>query len=275
MKAKVRFGLVGLMLVAIAAAVVGLGGESPALAGEISKPAAAAPDDVVREFYGWYLDYSGEGGDRRSPLADAAYRSSDDLTGACVARVDTVLTSFDKGGYDPFLLAQDVPTSIDVGVVEIFENVAHVPVETSFAGHAFLVTLIREDGAWKIDAVNPTPVSVVESFYGWYLHYSSGGEELRNPLVDGAYRTHPALAASFVREVAATIASFDKGGYDPILLAQDLPERITVAPGTLTAGKATVTAAMTWSGNATPTLRTVTLELLDGRWQITGVGFSE
>jgi hypothetical protein len=46
--------------------------------------------------------------------------------------------------------------------------------------------------------------------------------------VDGAYRSSEYLTPEFVRKVDEIVASFDKGGYDPFLCAQDISGEFTV-----------------------------------------------
>ena len=68
------------------------------------------------------------------------------------------------------------------------------------------------------------PDGVVRSFYEGYLAYVANGVGAKcNPLVDRLYRDCPVLSERFVAEVDEAIGSFDKGGFDPILMAQDVP----------------------------------------------------
>jgi hypothetical protein len=69
------------------------------------------------------------------------------------------------------------------------------------------------------------PETVVQTFFDWYLAYAETG----NPLVDGAYRDSPYLTANLVSQVDEIIASFEGGGYDPFLCAQDIPGAIETA----------------------------------------------
>jgi hypothetical protein len=107
------------------------------------------------------------------------------------------------------------------------------------------------------------PQEVVTKFYRWYIGYPG------NPLVDKAYRDSPHLAESFVEEVDEALA----GGFraDPILLAQDIPERFTVEEMETSGDQAKVMVYLYWSGNETPAERIVDLELIAGEWRITNV----
>ena len=108
--------------------------------------AAVAPEAVTEAFYTWYLDYEG------NPMADKAYQESEYLDAAMVTKADEIIASFDKGGYDVFLCAQDIPTSIEVGEAATEGDTAYLAVETSF-GTTIDVTLSRADGAWKISDI--------------------------------------------------------------------------------------------------------------------------
>jgi hypothetical protein len=277
-----------------------------------SASASAPPQQVVEEFYRWHMSYPG------NPLVDRAYRDSDYLADSFVQEVDELLDSFDKGGYDPFLLAQDIPVKITVDDAVIEDDVATVLTHQEFGGNPDLrpieVELAFVGGEWKITGVrmpemtsnpvtfspearleladklgvdpqelgvepledgylvNLTPRGVVQAFYSWYLGYigEPGSESMRNPLVDRAYRDSGYLAKSFVKEVDELLDGFDRGGFDPFLLAQDIPA-ITAGEGLITGDTATVVTQQHYAGN--PEAREIQVELafVDGVWQITGI----
>jgi hypothetical protein len=112
-----------------------------------------------------------------------------------------------------------------------------------------------------------TPQEVVTKFYRWYIGYPG------NPLVDREYRESPYLAESYVEEVDEVL----EGGiyFDPILLAQDIPERFTVEDAQISEDEATVRVSLYWSGNDTPSVRRVDLELIDDAWRIISVSMVE
>jgi hypothetical protein len=114
-----------------------------------------------------------------------------------------------------------------------------------------------------------SPQEVVTKFYRWYIGYPG------NPLVDTEYRASPYLAESFVQEVDETLASFDRGGGDPFLLAQDIPEQFTVNEATVSGDRARVAISLYWGGNPTPSPRQVDLELIGGDWKITRISIPE
>lgn len=233
---------------------------------------AATPEEAARGFYAWYLEYSrpDAGGAFESPLVDEAYAESPYLTAALVERVRDTVASFEKGGYDPFLCAQDVPTAFTVGRMEGDEVAAQGRVYTSFVGHSFDVSVAKGDAGWQLDAVtcaNPDPAArspedVVADFYAWYVHYPG------NPLADQAYLSAGLfLTQGFIERVADTVASVDGGGFDPILLAQDVPEAIATKPAVIDGETATVAVSTSFEGHTF----VVRLVKDGGLWKIDGV----
>jgi len=279
-----RFAVVALSVVAGLSLL--LSGCSPAAA---PSAATATPAEVVTGFYGWYLDYIGEPGseEMRNPLVDGAYRSSEYLAAEFVRQVDDLLASFEQGGYDPFLCAQDIPDQLTFDEAAIFGDEATVAVhEVWNAGTPYeavtslQVVLRRVDGRWRIadiicsvpEVANPmpegpeptTPEGAVSGFYGWYLWYA---REVGNPLVDGVYRSSEYLTAGFVRQVDDLLASFEQGGYDPFLCAQDIPESYAFDAATISGDRATVTVHTSFEGHNF----VVELGRFDGRWAIDNV----
>lgn len=115
----------------------------------------AGPRQVVESFYGWYLDYSAadpETGEFNNPLVDGAYQDRVELAPEMIAQVDAALQSGSLPA-DPFLCAQDLPTSISVTEEEVASDEALISVESSFEGHTFKIRLSLIEGDWKISQV--------------------------------------------------------------------------------------------------------------------------
>jgi hypothetical protein len=247
------------------------------------------PEAVVTGFYDWYLGYIGDPAsiEIRNPLVDGAYRSSAYLTEEFLQRVDEIVASFDKGGYDPFLCAQDIPRSFTVdAALGLGEEATVVVHEIWNPGTEFesvldvTVTLRVVDGVWKIadvacsvpDPVSPmpegpvilTPEGAVAGFYSWYLWYARNGG---NVLADEVYRQSEYLTEEFVQEVAETVASFEKGGYDPFLCTQDVPEGLSLDTPIVSGDEASLVVRTSFEGHAF----TVELQETEGRWAISGV----
>ena len=124
------------------------------------------------------------------------------------------------------------------------------------------------------EAPEATPQEIVTEFYTWYLDYAGQPPERRNPLVDRAYRGHRLLSPAFVAEVDALLDSWTDGrhsGFDPFLLAQDIPVRVEAVGSTLSGDTAQVTVHMFWGGNPIPSERVVTLERGADGFVITGI----
>lgn len=105
------------------------------------------PGEVVLGFYNWYLGYEG------NALVDGAYRDQAVASPEFAQTVQERLDSFEKGGYDPILCAQDQPGTVEVGMVTISGDRAEVAVSTSFEGHSFRVLLAAEEQSWQITDV--------------------------------------------------------------------------------------------------------------------------
>lgn len=144
-------------ILALAALILAGAAVGYTLRSDSSAAGALGPKETVQAYYDWYLDYVGDRatGEFRNAMVDGAYRASPYLSSEFIAEVDALIAGFEGGGYDPFLMAQDVPTDINVGEAMIAEGTATVPVTTSFAGHSFEVTLEQAtDGTWLITAIN-------------------------------------------------------------------------------------------------------------------------
>ena len=228
--------------------------------------ASRTPEQVVQAFYTWYIHYPGNVMVDKSYYGFGMY-----LTQELIAEIDEIIAGFEMGGYDPFLCAQDVPMAVSVGQAEIGENEATLTVYTTFPGHSLDVTLTQDGDLWRIsgigchtptDASERTPEQVVSHFYQWYLHYPG------NPLADQAfYGFGMYLTQDLIEEIVAIVAGFEMGGYDPILLAQDLPTDITVHEAEVVGDEATVRVDTSWEGHSL-TLRLVREGSL---WKIAGI----
>jgi len=196
------------------------------------------PEQVVRDYYRWYLDYVGPdfGGDVHNPLVERAYQISPFLSGELINRIDGIVENGREIHYDPFLCAQDIPAEIQVIASFQTDHQAAVVVESSFYQHIFTVDLVKSRGQWKISNVDcgTSPSAVTAAFYGWYLDYLGDREleEFKNPLVDQAYRSSQLLSERLISAVDQALDGMENGGFDPFLLAQDIPTsyRVEIGP---------------------------------------------
>lgn len=170
------------------------------------------------------------------------------------------------------------------GVRQVFPNIgSHMPnknrriaqmssrkIVGSFVGLMAAATILVTGcaGGPVVSLAQGNPSETVESFYDWYLAYEG------NPLVDQAYKSSDLLSDGFVAEVEETIASFDRGGADPILCAQDRPGEVSVGAAAVSDNTATVPVTQIWNPGTdyeATTSIAVELERVDGQWLITGV----
>jgi hypothetical protein len=138
-------------------------GDRIVLASTLSISSRADPAEVARSFYSWLLEY---GQTQGNPLVDKAYRSNVLLDEQFVQQVDRLLESFVGGGYDPFLCAQDVPATGEVGEATISGEEARVTVHEMWnpgtqyeLARDVTVVLRMAEGQWGITNVICPPAS--------------------------------------------------------------------------------------------------------------------
>lgn len=165
-----------------------------------------------------------------NPEFDAQKYLSDDY----LKQVAEIQAGFEGPGFDPILQAQAIPPEpIEVKEAQVDDSQATVTLQF---GRTVLeqpweriVSLEKFAGEWKIvpDRVEGgalAPEAAVQAFYDWYLAYIGEGEQIRNPMVDRAYRAAPYLAPGMVQKVDQMA---EEGLiYDPFLCTQDIPAEI-------------------------------------------------
>jgi hypothetical protein len=264
MKAKVWLGVVVLVVALVA---IGVSSADTLLGRQSAGP---GPEETVEAFYSAYLAYS----QTANPMVDRAYREMPGLGVEFVSEMDAL---FERGPvfYDPFVCAQDVPIGVSVSVGHVDGREGMVEVATLWYGNpmASLLTveLAQSRGTWEItgircDAGRQRPLEAgetVEAFYGLYLERATR----ENPLVTGSYAHMPFVSAEFVASVREALAGMQGGGYDPILLAQDVPAWVRVEHQHLAGNRATVTAVSSFEGHRLQ----VELVQRNGAWEIVEV----
>jgi hypothetical protein len=236
----------------------------------------ATPEEVTQDFYTWYLEYFGDpgAGTFRSPLADKSYQNSEYLTPSFVGHIDEVLAGFgNQGGYDPFLCAQDIPQEVLADGTFWHGEQASVLLRTSFPNHFMTVDLYKNRWTWQIGNITCgfSPDGTTKAFYTWYLAYigDRSSDEMRNPLVDGAYRDSGFLSVEFIQELDERIVEGIHA--DPILMAQDIPQDFSVDPGP------EVGIAIVHLQFGQDSVRHLKVNLTEngGSWTITGISLAE
>jgi hypothetical protein len=110
------------------------------------------PEAVAQAFYDWYISYGG------NPLTTGAYRASSYLTPEFVQRVDKSLASSTPGiAADPFICAQNPPSSFTTGTASVSGDRASLVVQMFYSGNNtpnnLTLSMVRVGGQWKIDDV--------------------------------------------------------------------------------------------------------------------------
>lgn len=232
-----------------------------------------SPEATVEALYTQYLGYFNQDVDEPTFPDEGWYRNYDLLTADFVAAVD----AFDAP-YDPFLCAQNIPTAfaVDEAVIADDGAEASVVVRTNFANyHAFEVALVQQDGAWLVndvlcDTVERDPVGLVKNFYLVYLSYNDwdGEGEPPNFVVDGTYRVIDFLTNEYVAEIDAMVLDPNNPlPADPLICAQDVPERIDVVDADIDKDQAVVEVETSFANHRFA----VELVLVDEEWRISGV----
>jgi hypothetical protein len=246
------------------------------------------PAGVVERFYTWYISYAqpNEQGDFINPLAAGYYREYPYLSADLIATVDAQVATGQPLA-DPFLHAQDFPSSITVDEVSVTDSVATVMVHQWFSGNPtpgdILVHLVRVDRQWFINTMGSdvTPDAVALVFYNGYIayrRYDIEHEIERRPLVDWASGLERYLGDALREQLAATFGSGAALLADPVLCAQDIPEAVTAEVIMQTDTGATVTIAARYPSGpdsyATALLTTVEMMRMNGQWQLIAIGCS-
>jgi hypothetical protein len=109
-----------------------------------------SPEQITLDFYENWVGYDG------NPVADRMYNESDLTTENLKLKLNGIIDSFDKSGYDPVLCAQDIPAGIEVVNVSKDDNKAIVTLKENFGGSEKIIEAIMEKGSfgsWKIDNI--------------------------------------------------------------------------------------------------------------------------
>jgi hypothetical protein len=107
-----------------------------------------------------------------------------------------------------------------------------------FLGIAFLTFYLIKNTNQR----NIQPAEVTLSFYSDWINYEG------NPLADRLHRRSNLLTLEFKDKVDDILNSFSEAGYDPILCAQDFPDRVEVKDSIIEGNEATVLTEHFYSG---------------------------
>ncbi len=105
---------------------------------------------VVSSFYESWVNYPG------NPIVARAYEESDLVSEEFKTKTNELISSFDRGGYDPVMCAQDIPQNYFIKQVEVDGGSALALVEADFSGskNYIEVKLSKKEDAWLITEIN-------------------------------------------------------------------------------------------------------------------------
>lgn len=118
------------------------------------KQVSFTPKQVVEKFYNQWISYSGEPV-TRNPMADRIYQTSEYVTDDLVKKIDSILASFQGGGYDPVLCAQNIPVNVNFREATVSGKNSEVIVSEDFGGQVkkVKVSLRLINSEWKISDI--------------------------------------------------------------------------------------------------------------------------
>lgn len=135
---------VALTVIVASAAIIG---GAYALKGAVSPGSSA--EAVVMDFYAEWTGYEG------NPIVDRIYRESAYVSDRYSQKLDAVIDSFDRGGFDPVLCAQDIPSGIRIANSAVKGDSAVITVEEEFSGGNRMAEAVlkKVNGAWLLDDI--------------------------------------------------------------------------------------------------------------------------
>jgi hypothetical protein len=245
-----------------------------------------SPEGTVKAFYTWYQSCQEESVSCRTPGVQESYTSTGLVTAGFVEKVEALQAEFTRTGgfgYDPILMAQEGFYAFDVqnvyethnpsvGAIRarvLLRNLSRPDQGMDESG--LLVTLVKDGPFWKIDNVTiyfpNTPEQTAAKFYTWYGNILRAE---RNPQVLYGFEPKAYLSTDYLNEVSTALVSERMEGYNSILLADRLPEKMEVGEVIVEGDTANLTLLRYFAGEDSPSDMSVLMEKLDGWWVITG-----
>ena len=115
----------------------------------ISNTAITTPEQTVARFYaGWF--------NGKFMLSDNSYQNANELSQNFKIKINSIISSFSSGGYDPIVCAQDFPKSFKIVPITTSDTTAEISVREYFDTliKDIRISLIRENALWKITDIN-------------------------------------------------------------------------------------------------------------------------
>jgi Protein of unknown function (DUF3828) len=120
--------------------------------------AAKTPEETIRSFYHWYMGCLIDGG---SPMQTKRSEMKQFVTERLLNEIDRWDKETDGLGADPFIQAQDFDNAwkSNIAVSNVKTTGSHATAAVKLKGkdlsRKLTVSLVREQGTWKLDQVKP------------------------------------------------------------------------------------------------------------------------
>ena len=147
------------------------------------------PEKVTKDFYQSWVNQ------KESPLASKFYQNHVNLTKRLEDNIQETIDSFDKGGADPILCAQDKPQNMSFELISKTDERAIVKIYEDFGGNSQIIKagLVKNVDGWLIDEIicsNKTSeeVSTDESnLVGDYIKENISILSPKDPVLGGSF----------------------------------------------------------------------------------------
>ncbi len=120
--------------------------------------AAKTPEETIRSFYHWYIGSLIDGG---SPMQTKRSEMKQFVTERFLSEIERTAKEVDGLGADPFIQAQDFDNAwkSNIAVSNLKTTGSHATAGVELKGkdlsRKLTVSLVREQGTWKLDQVRP------------------------------------------------------------------------------------------------------------------------
>ncbi len=241
------------------------------------------PRGVTESFYSWYLDqvgYDEASGEFRNPLVEGTYRNSDLLSEALIVSVDEIMADPPPGFGDPFLCAQDIPVSVVVETLDADTMIVHEYFGGNPVPNSLMVELEEIEGQWQLSSITCglSPEAIAELVYSqaiMFQRHDFAHRLERTPFVDWGYPWSRFMSEGLLDELAEAYGSEDGRRVDPVLCAQDLPERVSVEAVEMSDDTATLMVSGDYPAGpdaySSYELALAEMELMDGQWKLVAI----
>lgn len=245
------------------------------------------PAGVTEDFYAWYLAQWQQAQDVETdsaPLTEDLDQEYPFLTISLRAIVDEAIANDAMGGDDPFVCAQEMPQSVWAYDVALTDNTTTVLAQAFFPGNNIpqnvTVSLEAVNGQWTIAQITcgVSPETMATLLYQQYadqVRYNRANDIDMNVLSNPGPLWSSNVSTELLERLGLGSMTDQELTVDPVLCAQDIPDRFVAESATLAETTATIQISgevPNDSGSTTSQpLASVTMELSEGQWMLTDI----